>query len=139
MYKIEKRFTLPIGHRLSKHAGRCSSIHGHNLTVLIGVKSKNLNDNDMVIDFTNLKEITTSILDKWDHTLLLNGTADEDILSMCVSKEMRFKMFPFDPTAEKLSEILFNEIGDKLPNYILMDYVTIFENENSKATYTDME
>ena len=51
MYKIEKRFTLPIGHRLSKHKGRCFSIHGHNFDVLVGIKSPTLNDNDMILDY----------------------------------------------------------------------------------------
>jgi len=48
MYKVEKKFTLPIGHRLSKHQGRCFSLHGHNFTVLVGVKAELLNENDMV-------------------------------------------------------------------------------------------
>jgi 6-pyruvoyltetrahydropterin/6-carboxytetrahydropterin synthase len=82
MYKIEKRFTVPIGHRLSKHPGLCSSIHGHNLTILVGVKSPTLNTNDMVIDFSNLKDIVNEVIKVWDHCLLLNE-CDENIEVFC--------------------------------------------------------
>jgi len=68
MYKVEKRFTIPIGHRLSKHKGYCKNLHGHNFVVLIGVKSEKLNENDMVIDFSDLKNESNRILDNWDHS-----------------------------------------------------------------------
>ncbi len=137
MYKIEKRFTLPIGHRLSKHLGRCSSIHGHNFSVLIGVKSEMLNDNDMVIDFSDLKKIVNEILDEWDHTLLVNNT-DTSIIDLCQSDNMRCIPFSFDPTAEMLSKVLYDVIGQRFScTSIRMDYVTLFENENSKATYME--
>jgi 6-pyruvoyltetrahydropterin/6-carboxytetrahydropterin synthase len=135
MYRVEKEFTLPIGHRLSKHAGRCSSIHGHNLKILIGVKSDDLNDNDMVIDFVDLKKLVNSILDKWDHTLLVNRT-DEKVIDLCKIQNMRILDFSFDPTAEKLTQTLFQVIKNQLPIGVFMDYVTIFENEKSKATYS---
>ena len=136
MYKVEKRFTLPIGHRLSLHLGNCSSIHGHNFSVLVGVKSEKLNNNYMVIDFSELKKIVKNILDEWDHTLLIN-TTDTEILNLCECKKMRIISFPFDPTAEKLSEVLYDVIGKRLPSDVYIDYVTLFENENSKATYME--
>ncbi len=135
MYRLEKRFTLPIGHRLSKHAGRCSSIHGHNFTVMVGVKSNELNENDMVIDFSDLKKIVKIIIDVWDHTLLINKE-DEDILNVCQDKNMRVIDFAFDPTAERLSSILYETINYRLPDPVEMDYVTVYENENSKCTYS---
>lgn len=137
MYQVEKRFTLPIGHRLSKHLGRCSSIHGHNIVVLVGVESNTLNENYMVIDFSDLKKIVQEILDQWDHCLLLNNK-DSEFAQKCEEANMRVIMFGFDPTAEKLSEILYHTIAQrfiqlKLP--IHMKYVTIYENENSKCTF----
>jgi len=134
MYKIDKKFHVPTGHRLSKHAGRCKNIHGHNLTVHIGIKSRELNDNDMVMDFSELKALVNESLDLWDHCLLLNKE-DEELANVC--SDMRLMTFPFDPTAERLSHVLFFSIQQRLPRGIYMDYVTIFENENSKATYTE--
>ena len=137
MYKIEKKFTLPIGHRLSKHKGLCSSIHGHNLTILIGVRSETLNENDMIIDFSDLKKTVKEILDVWDHTLLLNET-DEEFETLAEKCGARVITFNFDPTAEKLAETLFSVLNSRI--YVLgisLEYVTIYENENSKATYME--
>lgn len=141
MYKIEKRFSLPIGHRLTKNKNKdylCRSIHGHNLSILIGVSSDKLNSNDMVIDFSDLKKYVNEILSNWDHCLFLNET-DENIEKLVENMEMKVLTFNFDPTAEKLSETLYSILKTRLKKYeytINVDYVTIYENENSKATYS---
>jgi len=139
MFKIEKRFTLPIGHRLSKHKGRCFSIHGHNFTVLVGLKAKELNDNDMVLDFAELKSMVNAYLDTFDHCLLLNDK-DKEIADQLDSMGMRTMLVHYDPTAERLSESLYRNLAVVLclkhPG-VMMDYVTVYENENSKATYTE--
>ena len=138
MYRIEKRFTFPMGHRLSKHKGRCFSMHGHNFTVLIGVKAEELDDNDMVIDFSNLKAVVGGFLDNLDHCLLLNKT-DEELGAPLKELGLRVIFVDHDPTAEKLSEEIYNSIDEALktmyPN-VSLEYVTVFENENSKATYS---
>jgi len=138
MYKIEKRFTLPIGHRLSKHDGRCFSIHGHNFTVLVGLKSVILDENDMIIDFAELKHIVNNFLDQLDHCLMLNENDKETVEKV---KELGLRMFPvpFDPTAERLAETIYYYVENvlRIPpfEHIMMDYVMVYENENSKATF----
>jgi 6-pyruvoyltetrahydropterin/6-carboxytetrahydropterin synthase len=141
MYRIERRFTLPIGHRLSKHGGRCKSIHGHNFAVLVGVKSHQLNKNDMVMDFTDLKDIVNGYLDTLDHCLLLNECDPMGEVVESVKEFIRMKRVPFDPTAERLAEEVYNTVEKGLKQLynddnVVMDYVTVYENENSKATYT---
>jgi 6-pyruvoyltetrahydropterin/6-carboxytetrahydropterin synthase len=140
MFYVEKRFTLPIGHRLSKHKGRCFSIHGHNFTVLVGVKASLLNEDDMVIDFSHLKSIVNGFLDNLDHCLLLNKNSDQELIDLLKTMDMRTTGVDFDPTAEKLSYEIYHNIEKVLTKMypeIQMDYVTVFENENSKATYKD--
>ena len=138
MYRIEKRFTFPMGHRLSKHKGRCFSMHAHNFTVLIGVKAEQLDENDMVIDFSHLKTVVGRFLDNLDHCLLLNAT-DKELGAPLEALDLRVIYVDHDPTAEKLSEEIYNSVDEALktmyPN-ISMDYVTVYENENSKATYS---
>lgn len=140
MFYIEKRFTLPIGHRLSKHEGRCYSIHGHNFTVLVGVKSRKLNKNDMVIDFSELKSVVNGFLDNLDHCLLLNENKDSDLIETLKNSGMRVTGVDFDPTAERFSYEIYVHLQKTLQKMypeISMDYVTVFENENSKATYRE--
>jgi len=141
MYKLEKRFTLPIGHRLSKHKGRCFSIHGHNFEVLVGIKSPSLNKNDMILDFSDLKKMVNDFLDSLDHCLLLNKE-DHEIAKQLDKLGMRTMMISTDPTAERLAERLYISLKHRLSTTypgIYMDYVTVFENENSKATFTEDE
>ena len=138
MFRIEKRFTFPMGHRLSKHRGRCFSMHGHNFVVLIGVKAEKLNEDDMIIDFSNLKALVSGFLDGLDHCLLLNET-DAELGKQLEGLGMRVITVDHDPTAEKLAEDIYNSINDALEKMypeVKMDYVTVFENENSKATYS---
>jgi len=141
MYRIEKRFTFPMGHRLSKHKGRCFSLHGHNFTVLVGVKAKRLDDNDMVIDFSDLKRIVMNRLDQLDHCMMLNVT-DQEFADKFKEMGMRVITVNHDPTAEKLSQNLYWSIGVALEKTyplegsVRIDYVTVFENENSKATFS---
>lgn len=138
MYKVEKRFTVPMGHRLSKHTGLCSSFHGHNFTFLIGVMSKNLNSNDMVIDFADLKDEVNRVLSTWDHATFINE-CDHDFEELFEKKGTRIFTFDFDPTSEKISEILFKCLQKNLKDKydIDLEYVTVFENENSKSTYME--
>jgi 6-pyruvoyltetrahydropterin/6-carboxytetrahydropterin synthase len=141
MYKIEKRFTFPMGHRLSKHQGRCFSMHGHNFTVMVGLKSELLNTNDMVMDFSDLKQLVADYFDELDHCLLLNEI-DSDIAKNAEKMGMRVKLVPHDPTAEKLAEDIYHHVELQLALredlvIVKVDYVTVYENENSKATYSE--
>ena len=139
MYRIEKRFTLPIGHRLSKHKGRCFSFHGHNFVVLVGIKSEILNENDMVMDFSDLNAVVEGFLDRFDHCTLLNET-DAKIGNQLKELGTRVILVDHDPTAEKLSEIIYRNIKETLEvmyPLVEMDYVIVYENEKYKATYSE--
>lgn len=141
MYRIEKRFTLPIGHRLSKNKGRCSSIHGHNFTILVGIKADHLNDNDMIIDFSDLKAMINAVLDYYDHKLLVNEKDAEWMAPLAKELNLRASIFNHeghDPTAERLSEQLFNKLKIIFDVFNFnLEYVTVYENENSKATFSE--
>ena len=145
MYRIEKRFTLAGGHRLSKHKGRCYSFHGHNYSILVGIKARELDDNDMIMDFSDLKKIVNEIIDPLDHCMLVNA-CDMDDMQKFMDRDMRvMTMGDCDPTAERISEKLYKSLNRKFRqikayniNFIVeVDYVTVYENENSKATYSE--
>jgi hypothetical protein len=53
---------------------------------------------------------------------------------------MRVMTITTDPTAERIAELLYKALRDVFIRDelgILMDYVTVYENENSKATYSE--
>lgn len=143
MYRIEKKFTFAGGHRLSKHEGLCKNIHGHNYIIYVGIKSKKLNKNDMIMDFSDLKVIAGVYFQQFDHCLIVNKT-DLEWMKPLVDK-MGWKATIMDhedrdPTAEVMSETFYKflqEIFTRTFNDIQVDYVTVYENENSKATYSE--
>ena len=115
------------------------SFHGHNFVVLVGVKAELLNENDMVMDFSDLNAVVEGFLDQFDHCTMLN-VVDSEIAEQLKELGTRVILVEHDPTAEKLSEIIYKSIEETLekmyPN-VIIDYVTVYENEKSKATYSE--
>lgn len=89
MYYLEKIIEISASHNLNlSYESKCKNIHGHNWTITIFCKSEKLNDNGMIVDFSEIKKIIT---DKLDHKNL----NDE---------------FKFNPTAENLSKWIVDTI-----------------------------
>jgi 6-pyruvoyl-tetrahydropterin synthase len=93
------------------------------------------------MDFSDLKMIVEGYLDTLDHCLLLNECDPIGEMVSSVKEFLRVKKVPFDPTAERLAEEIFKFTEGGLKQLynddnVIVDYVTVYENENSKATYT---
>lgn len=68
MYYVSKRMEIAGAHNLKlDYESKCSNIHGHNWIVTVHCKAKELNQNGMVEDFTNIKK---EIHNKLDHKYL---------------------------------------------------------------------
>jgi len=144
-FTVSKTFRFPAGHRLSKHLGDCKFLHGHNYKIVIYATTDHLNKNDMVIDFSLLKEIVKRVIDDWDHATMLNVS---DIISPHMSKMGCCKndpiMFNADPTAEVMAHYLFNRLNNILPtiedvtNDVLITRVDVWETDDSCATYQEI-
>lgn len=133
MYYVSKTFKVPMAHRLSKNTRACQFLHGHNLDVKITVKSNKLNENDMVIDFYDLKSIVEESIKDWDHGLFLNSNDEESTKEISSRKHL----FLTDPTSEILSYMLYNKIKDKLPEDVSIYSVSVSESEGSEAMYSE--
>jgi len=141
MYKISREFSFPMGHRLSKHKGRCQFFHGHNFKVIVGLMSEDLNKNDMVMDFGALKIIVESFIDrKCDHALAINKndeTITEKIAEMIPG--LRVAVYDQDPTAEVIAKNIYDFVYETIERGVMVEYVTVYENDKSSATYTEIE
>ena len=136
MYFIKKVFEVPISHRLSKHTKACKFFHGHNLKLEVTMRSEILDNNDMVMDFSELKQLVNSYLETWDHGLFINQ-CDEKLFEDIPCKK---HILSFDPTSEILCRMIFYSLGADLSlrkRKIYVDEVAIWETENSKSWYRE--
>lgn len=109
MFYVSKRMEIAGSHKLSlTYDSKCSNLHGHNWIVTVYCKSKTLDKNGMVVDFTHIKKM---VEDKLDHKNL------NDVL-------------PFNPTAENIARWICNQIRKCYK-------VTVQESDGNIATYED--
>jgi len=79
MYIVSKRLEISCAHNLQlSYPSPCQHTHGHNWVVTVKCRSKNLDSNGMVIDFTEIKRLVYGRLDHkhLNDVLLFNPTAE---------------------------------------------------------------
>lgn len=140
MYRISKEFSFAMGHRLSLHEGLCKNIHGHNYTVVVGLKSDDLNHNGMVMDFSDLKNIVEHYLKRFDHAFMANKRDDELLSRIRVLfPEMKLIAVDYEPTAENMARDAYQHIAEELTKYsgtAEVDFVTMYETDKAQATFS---
>ena len=107
MYYISKKLVISASHHLElSYPSKCSQLHGHNWTITVYCKARELNKDGMVVDFKLIKERVT---DRLDHRNLN-------------------EVLPFNPTAENLARW----ICEQIPHCYK---VTVRETPDNTATY----
>lgn len=82
MFYVKKSFEISSMHSLKlDYPSKCANPHGHNWQITVYCRSKELDNNGMVIDFVKIKKL----LETLDHTDLN-------------------KKFNFNPTAENIAK-----------------------------------
>lgn len=113
-----------------KHPGKCRFLHGHNYGVTVTIDAAVNPTTGMVMDYSDLKRIVRSVLDKFDHTFVVeNG----DALLEQLGSELTDRLIVLDcaPTAENLASLWWTCLFGKLDIQFLT--VTVKETEATSA------
>ena len=113
MYEITYEMGFEAAHFLPGHS-KCGQTHGHSYKVLVTLGSEQLEEDGMVIDFGEVKQLLAQILP--DHKLLND-------------------LFDFPPTAENLAAYFYWQLNDVLPESANLVEVTVWETDKASATY----
>ena len=109
MYTVIKRMEISAAHSLKlSYRSKCEDLHGHNWMITVYCRSKELNADGMVVDFSHIKRSVKSLL---DHQNL------NDIL-------------PFNPTAENIAFWVYEQIPSCFK-------VEVKESEGNTAIYEE--
>lgn len=107
MYTVIKRMEVSASHSLElPYPSKCENLHGHNWIITVYCRSRELNADGMVVDFSDIKHIVKGRL---DHRNL------NDVL-------------PCNPTAENIARW----ICDQIPSCYRVD---VQESEANTAIY----
>lgn len=114
MFRLEIRHNLEMAHRFwqAENSPKCRSIHGHSWQIILTLRSPQLDQQGMVIEFGELKFLWRAWLDRHlDHALLLYEGDPVGKLLQAHVPDLRLFTLPTDPTTECLAEFLYHQAG----------------------------
>jgi 6-pyruvoyltetrahydropterin/6-carboxytetrahydropterin synthase len=120
-YSLKVQGTFSSAHNLRGYKGKCEDLHGHNWLVEITVKSSQLDNIGMVLDFKYLKKKLNACLEKMDHKYLNRIP----YFSAAGGKKV-------NPTSENIAKYIYDQLKPSIP---LLNCVTVWENSTSSASY----
>jgi 6-pyruvoyltetrahydropterin/6-carboxytetrahydropterin synthase len=115
---VDMDFTAP--HQLSFENGTQEPLHEHKWKVCIAVSSEQLNKDELVIDFEELKCLTKSIL---------RGFQGQRLESLAIFENRNV-------SAETVARTLYDQLSPKLPDTVRLDFIEITEAPDCRARYT---
>jgi 6-pyruvoyltetrahydropterin/6-carboxytetrahydropterin synthase len=130
MFRITREIHFCYGHRLLEYAGKCKHLHGHNGKAVITLEADRLDRLGMVMDFTKVKEVVQTWIDKTlDHKMLLHR--DDPILPALRQLNEPFFVMDVNPTAENIARLIFEHAQSQ--GFPVVE-VSLWETENCYAT-----
>jgi len=121
MYELKVITRFAAAHQLKMVAKKCENLHGHNWKIEVCLAGEALNNAGVLMDFGQLKEILSEIIERLDHKFL---------------NELEYFNDSFPPSSENIAYYIANELKASINNPLVkVSSVTAWESENACATY----
>ncbi|PYR50831.1 MAG: 6-pyruvoyl tetrahydrobiopterin synthase [Acidobacteria bacterium] len=131
MYSVTKHIEFCYGHRLLDYDGICKHPHGHNALAEIEVRTGSLDSRNMVCDFSDIKRVVKSWIDReLDHKMLLRH--DDPLVKALQQLGEPVYITDSNPTVERIAKLIFDyAAAEGLP----VVRVKVWETPTSFAEY----
>lgn len=145
MFEVTKEFNFEAGHTLDQHTGKCRNLHGHNYKVFVTMRSKDLNDMEMVKDFYDLNKFAKPMFDEFDHAFMFNRNCkdkfEKDIYKVLKKHERKIMELPYRSTAENMAKYFLTRLNAEMKQEsnrdVKISKVVVYETPTSFATYME--
>ena len=103
MYLVTKRIDFCYGHRLLDYDGVCKHPHGHNALVEVDVRTEELDQRNMVADFSDIKRLVKGWIDReLDHKMILRH--DDPLVEPLRALGEPMYLLESNPTVERIAK-----------------------------------
>lgn len=138
MYFLQSEASFDAAHFLKNYNGKCKNIHGHRWRVVVKVSGDRLIPTGpkagMLLDFGDLKAALSSLVDEFDHALLIEeGTLKATTVKALQDEDFRLIFLPFRTTAENFSRYFYDRL---VKMGLHPQEVQVYETPNNCAVYT---
>jgi 6-pyruvoyltetrahydropterin/6-carboxytetrahydropterin synthase len=107
MYSVTKRIDFCYGHRLLDYDGVCKHPHGHNAVAEIEVRTGELDNRNMVCDFSDIKRVVKGWVDSaLDHKMILRH--DDPLVEPLQRLGEPVFILDSNPTVERIARLIFD-------------------------------
>lgn len=148
MHQIKTQLQdFSAAHRLIKeYQGKCTNLHGHNYRVFLTFGASELDNNDFVTDFSEVKRVCNQwVKDHWDHAVIISSI-DQPLLDFAIDNNQKHYVIPNgqNTTVEVLSHHLYRTINPMVIEKIRtinptieLQEVEIWETQSSCARFVE--
>jgi 6-pyruvoyltetrahydropterin/6-carboxytetrahydropterin synthase len=132
MYLVTKRIEFCYGHRLLDYDGICKHPHGHNAVVEVDVRTDQLDNRNMVADFSDIKRVVKGWIDReLDHKMILRH--DDPLVGPLEALGEPIYKLESNPTVERIAKLIFDMSRAQGINVVA---VRVWETPSSYASYS---
>ena len=135
--RLTKKFSFEMAHALLNYDGKCKNIHGHSYHLEVTVIGQPRNEpghpeDGLVIDFGELKKaVKGSVVDIFDHTLVMKADHDAGLAEMLSKNFERMIYTEYQPTCENLILDFAERIKAALPERATLHHLILHETATS--------